>query len=167
MFSTFISTILVVLLVWQRLGDSLSKKLEYVHKEFLSKLYSELHNHQLFSTTLFSSQDKIRDLNSDLKNHAKFLGIGLYPHNFPKEIYEFLHFHQEFFTRYTKIEGIAKQTKEQLRPKDQNLFVSDMFQDFLGFKPQYREHGNVGMDVFYRELAQTIKKENPSQSLRL
>lgn len=37
--SAFLSAILVFLLVWERLRDSLSKKLEYFHDNYLFELY--------------------------------------------------------------------------------------------------------------------------------
>jgi len=153
--SSLTSAILVILLVWERLRDSLFKKLEYMHKDFLSKLYFEL------PQRLFYSKNSIIQLKSDLEKYAKFLGLGLYPHNFLKEIDSFLFFYNEFFTRYKTIEEKANLARKQLHPNDTSFFISDFFQDFLGFKPEYRGHGNTEEENFYRELAQMSINENP------
>ena len=100
--SSLTSAILVILLVWERLRDSLSKKLEYLHKNFIFKLYSEFRN-----PNLFWFQDKVRELKLDLNRYAKFLGLKLYPKNLMKHILEFLILHREFFLRYKEIENLA------------------------------------------------------------
>lgn len=89
--SASISTIAVLLLVWERLRDSLSKKLEYLHKNHLLSLYLEL------KKNLFSMwETTVERANNDLKRYGKFMIFPLYPKDLLKRIDRFLVLHKEF-----------------------------------------------------------------------
>lgn len=151
--SSLTSAILVILLVWERLRDSLSKKLEYLHKNFIFKLY-----YQFRSPSLFYTQNDILLLRSDLDRYAKFLGLRLYPRNLLKEIHEFLASHHEFFMRYQKIEELAR---ERLHLKNPVELHGDLLQDYLGLIPSYRSpHYTPTEETLYEGLSQNITKEN-------
>jgi len=150
--SSLLSAILVILLVWERLRDSLSKKLEYLHKNFLFKLYSDFNRLNLFWT-----QDEIKRLRSDLEKYGKFMVLRLYPRNFLNKIDEFLSLQGEFFKRYKEIEEMAKKQIE--RPVDLH---GDLLQNYVGLKPDYvwADYTTEAKEK-YEEIAQKIIKENP------
>jgi hypothetical protein len=148
--SSLLSAILVILLVWERLRDSLFKKLEYLHKNFLFKLYYDRPN--LFWRGM---QDEIRRLRLDLGKYAKFLNLQLYPSNLLKEIDRFLSLHSEFFKRYQEIEELAKKQIER-----SDVLNRDLLQCFVGLTDY---HSGYTAEVLekYKGIAQTITKKNP------
>lgn len=102
-FSNLLSTILVNLLVWERLRDSVSKKLEYLDDNiFLSLL------NQLQSVELVWEQKEVRKAKDDLKRHGRFMGISLCPHNLVKILEEFLLLHASFYDKFQQILSIAE-----------------------------------------------------------
>jgi hypothetical protein len=147
--SSLLSAILVILLVWERLRDSLFKKLEYLHKNFLFKLYHD-------RPYLFWTQDEIRGLRLDLGKYAKFLNLQLYPSNLLEEIDRFLYLHGKFFKRYQEIEELSKKQLE--RPADLH---ENLLQYYIGLT-DYHPSG-YAPEVYerYKVIAQTITKENP------
>jgi len=149
--SSLLSAILVILLVWERLRDSLSKKLEYLHKNFLFKLCSDFSRPNLFWT-----QDEIKRLRSNLEKYGKFMVLRLYPRNFLNKIDEFLSLHGEFFKRYMEIEELAKRQIE--KPVDMHR---DLLQYCIGLKPDYVSDYTTETKQKYEETAQKIIKENP------
>jgi hypothetical protein len=104
-FSNLLSSILVFLLVWERLRDSLSKKLEYLDDNVFLNLLSHLQG----DDSLFSSQDEIRKARDDLKRHAKFMNIALYPHELLKKLNEFLLLHENFYGKWLRIYAAAEE----------------------------------------------------------
>jgi len=98
---TIVSAIFLV--VWDKLRDSLSKKLEYLHKNFLFKLYTNFSRPSLFWT-----QDEIKRLRVDLEKYGEFINLKLYPKKLLREIDEFLSSHTEFYKRLKEIEGLAE-----------------------------------------------------------
>jgi len=88
--SNLLSSILVFLLVWERLRDSLFKKLEYLDDNvFLNLLYN-----LRMDDKLFSPEDEIRKAEDDLKRYAKFMSIDLYPRGLLKKLNEFFLLHK-------------------------------------------------------------------------
>lgn len=73
----------IFLLVWERLRDSLSKKMEYLHDTFFFQLYSDTKMYdQNYINSYFLWGNKgnaIEDKINDLKTHASFMGIKLFP----------------------------------------------------------------------------------------
>jgi len=148
--SSLLSAILVILLVWERLRESLSKKLEYLHKNFLFKLYSQFRRPSLFWT-----QDYTRELRLDLESYGEFLNLNLYPRNLLGMIDEFLSSHGEFFKRYMEIEELAK--KQIDRPVDLH---GDLLRHYMGFDPYLSSSYTTEAKERYAEIAQKIVKEN-------
>lgn len=147
--SSLTSAILVILLVWERLRDSLFKKLEYLHENILFKLY---HNY----SNLFWTQDETRRLRSDLGKYARFFNLQLYPSNLLEEIDKFLYFHSEFYKRYLEIEELAgKQIDE---PK--NLIIN-LLQYHIGLSDYHPSGYTVEVEERYKKIVQTITEENP------
>jgi len=140
----------VILLVWKRLRDSLSKKLEYLHKNFLFKLYSDFSRPNFFWT-----QDEIKRLRSNLEKYGKFMVLRLYPRNFLNKIDEFLSLHGEFFKRYMEIEELAK---KQVEPVDLHR---DLLQECIGLKPDHRSSYVALVEEQYQKIAQNIIAEHP------
>jgi len=102
--STLVSLVLVDLLVWERLRDSLSKKFEY-HQTDLTKIYSCFKLSSLFEIKrLLEDMKKGRD---DLKRYAKFMCILLYPKKLPERIDKFLPLYEDFDENLQKIIQIA------------------------------------------------------------
>jgi hypothetical protein len=147
--SSLTSAILVILLVWERLRDSLFKKLEYLHNNFLFKLYSNRPN-------LFWTQDGTRRLRIDLGKYAKFLNLQLYPSNLLKEIDRLLYLHSEFYRRYLEIEELAKKQIE--RPADLNR---ELLQDSIGLLDYHPSGYTAESHERYKVGAQIITNENP------
>jgi hypothetical protein len=149
--SSLLSAILVILLVWERLRDSLSKKLEYLHKNFLFKLYSESRRPSPFWT-----QDETRRLRFDLEKYGGYLNLNLYPKNLPRMIDEFLSLHGEFFKRYMGIEELAKKQIES--PVDLH---GDLLRNYIGLDPYLPTSYTIEEKVKYGKIAQKITEENP------
>lgn len=147
--SSLLSAILVILLVWERLRDSLFKKLEYLHKNFLFRLYYN-------RPYLFWTQDEIGRLRSDLDKYAKFLTLRLYPSSLLKEIDRFLSLHSKFYKRYQKIEELTKKQIE--RPADLNR---ELLQDSIGLLDHHPSSYTAESYERYKVIAQIITKENP------
>ncbi len=101
--SASIATIAVLLLVWERLRDSLSRKLEYLHKDFLSKLY------KTFQTdVLYFSKVEVKGIRFDLERYGKFMTMLLYPRNLLKKIDDFVVCDDELSERVSQINDIGK-----------------------------------------------------------
>jgi hypothetical protein len=149
--SSLTSAILVILLVWERLRDSLFKKLEYLHNNFLFKLY---HNRPLYN--LFWTMDETRKLRSDLGKYAKFLNLKVYPGNLLEEIDRFLFLHSEFYKRYQQIEELAKKQIE--KPND---LIRELLQYRVGLTDYHSSSYTVEAEQRYIRIAHTITEENP------
>jgi hypothetical protein len=147
--SSLLSAILVILLVWERLRDSLFKKLEYLHNNFLFKLY-------YYRSYLFRTQDETRRLRLDLGKYAKFLNLQLYPSNLLKEIDRFLSLQSKFYKRYQEIEELAKKQIE--RPDD---LSRELLQDSIGLVDHHPFSYTAERYERYKVIAQIITKENP------
>jgi len=149
--STLLSVVLVDMLVWERLRESLSKKLNYLHDTYLSEL------HSFFSTDsiLHLYTPTVERIKPDLKRYGKFMGISLYPKDLPRMIGRFLIFWQEFNNRFEKIENIGKELLEAKL----NIYL---LCHVLGIK-HYDGASlkqNKPMLKFHEEKAQLAKKEN-------
>lgn len=73
--SNLLSLILVFLLVWERLRESLSKKLEYLHKGYMSLSSA----YKLDFLYFRNWKHDVERIATDLKRHGRFLGLSLYP----------------------------------------------------------------------------------------
>lgn len=96
----------VFLLVWERLRESLDKKLEYLDDSIFVGLYSELDD-----GSLYRKQEEIEKAKNEIQRHGKFVKIALYPKNLLKELNAFLQLHNSF---YEKMEQLLKISEEKL-----------------------------------------------------
>ena len=151
--SSLTSAIVVILLVWERLRDSLNKKFEYVHKNFLFKLYSRFPNPDLFWAY---GVEEIRALKFDLYKYGYFLGLRLYPKNLIDDVNKFLALHYQFFKRYDEMEKLAM---KKIGKESVNLH-RDLLQHYLGFERGYSSIPPAFEEIF-KETAEAITKENP------
>jgi len=103
-FSNLLSSILVSLLVWERLRDSLSKKLEYLNDDIFLHLLVRLQQYDL----LLFPQVEIRKARDDLKRHARFMTIALFPRKLLKKLDDFLLLHEDFLYKFNKILEIVE-----------------------------------------------------------
>jgi hypothetical protein len=149
--SASLSVILVNLLVWERLRDSLSKKLEYLHKNLLFKLYSIFGSSDL----IYFQQDDIKSIRDDLERYGKFMGISLYPRNLLKEIDKLLSFHSEFRKR---TEMVIKLAQEVIGESDLNR---RLFWGLIGIRQDDASARNPQERQMYEEKVEIIKKERP------
>lgn len=102
--STLVSLVLVDLLVWERLRDSLSKKFEY-HQTDLTKIYSRFKLSSLLEIkTYLEDMKKGRD---DLKRYGKFMCILVYPKKLPERIDQFLSLYEDFDENLQKMARIV------------------------------------------------------------
>ena len=137
----------VFLLVWERLRESLDKKLEYLDDNVFIGLYSELE-----SGSLFFKQGTIDKAKNELQKHGKFIRMNLYPKNLLKELNAFLKLHNSF---HEKIEQLPKLAQEE---KGANLDKWTLW-GFLGFKTNYPIHSQEEVLV-YVATAEAIKEKH-------
>jgi len=80
-----------ILLVWKWLRDSLYKKMERVHEDYLFDLYKNLRFYDdNYVNQFFQSGDNIKKLRTDLGKYASFLTIKLYPARLLQKMDDFL-----------------------------------------------------------------------------
>ncbi len=150
--STAVSMVLVSLLVWERLRDSLFRKLGYLHDVALSKL------HQQFShASLNISVTTVEQARHDLTQHGQFLGlIRLYPNALLQEIDDFLSTYSQFATMFGKIE---EDLKVLLRKTSVNR---NLLQELLGMKHQQLSAYSQDSVWKYREACATLIEKQPN-----
>ena len=142
--SALLSAILVFLLVWERLRNSLSHKLEYLHKNLLFKLYSAFRHGE----DIYFRKDEVKNLRLDLGRYGKFMGISLYPRNLLKQIEEFLIHHTEFYGSLQKLDELVEEYG--LSPERALLY------HFIGIKPL------GGLGSFNPALVKAYQKRMPT-----
>lgn len=125
---TLLSPVLVNLLVWERLRDSLSKKLEYLHKNHLFKLYQAFRK-----DIIYFWQDEVKRIRTDLERYGKFMSISLYPRSLLSQIDEFLASQTEFNSSLQKLNELVEQYG--LSPK-KGPSHKQLFYHFIGINPQ-------------------------------
>lgn len=164
--STLSSVVLVDLLVWERLRDSLSKKLDYFHENYLLELHKGFNRISI----LYIGSPTVERIKRDLKRYGKFMGISLYPKDLPNKIDTFLISYGNFKKRWEKLRNIGK---EQCDPK---FFDEYLWAHVLGIKilhgawieshsgkPKFKLHLEKG-DVVIKEHAKLI--EDTKECLR-
>ena len=159
--STVISLVLVDLLVWERLRDSLSKKLRYLHKNVLYKLYNDFgYRNYLFYTQENSKRHagEIQCKRDDLEMHGKFLGlISLYPPQLLARIDEFLALHTTFYRKFQEVRGLAeKKLGISLNRQEGGILWQE-----LGFESETPSGFDPDQEKPYRETAKKLLKEQP------
>jgi hypothetical protein len=136
--SALISLILVNLLVWERLRDSLSKKMDYLEDNIFLDL------HSLFRNDIdlwFDKENDIKLLIIDLERYGKFLIIRLFPTKLLKKIDNFLLLYKKFYGNMEQILSIAKQKSPSIDYDKLALFH------------------HLGFDVWYSKPSEEKEKE--------
>ena len=146
--SALLSAILVFLLVWERLRDSLSKKLEYLHKNVLFELYDGFRS----DYNLFYRKDEIKKARIDLEKYGRFLIVPLYPTKLLERIDGFLFLHDTF---YGKLQQISELAEKKLGKS----FNKGTFWHYLDFDPVNWSKPSYEEEKHYIETAQLIVKE--------
>lgn len=146
--SALFSAVLVDLLVWERLRDSLSKNLKYLHKNVLFKLYSEFRGYDLYH-----SKDDIRKARIDLERYGRFIGIiPLYPRKLLERIDELLSLHDTFYGNLQKISNLAE------KKLGKSLDKATLWQ-YLGFEPVGWSKPSPKIEMQYKKTAQSLARE--------
>ena len=145
--SNILSSILVFLLVWERLRESLSKKLEYLDDSVFLSLHSKLQD----DINQVWTQDEIRKVRDDLKRHAKFMNIPLFPYKLSKKLDEFLSLHEAFYGKFQQLLGMGEIRLG--KPVDRWTLLH-----YLGFETHFLQP-SPEEEKAYKEIAETIKKE--------
>jgi len=86
--------------IWRTLKDSLSKKLEHLHKFILGSLLGNFKTSLLY---MEYSLQKIKMTTEHLERHGSYLGIALYPNGLLEKIQEFIFLQKRFQTVQQKI----------------------------------------------------------------
>jgi len=146
--SALFSAVLVDLLVWERLRDSLSKNLEYLHKNVLFKLYSDF-----LTYGLYYSKDDIRKARIDLERYGRFIGvIPLYPKKILERIDELLSLHDTYYGNLQKISDLAE------KKLGKSLSKATLWY-YLGFEPVGWSKPSLEIEVQHKKTAQSLAKE--------
>jgi len=153
--SELLTAILVFLLVWERLRESLTKRLEYLHKNMFFKLYSIFGSSDL----IYFQQDEIKRIRNDLERYGKFMGISLYPRDLLKEIDKLL----SLYSKFRKRIDILGELAEELIGK--NNVHKELLWKFLGIRQDSRVRAvstyNPQEIQLHEEKVEIIKKEKP------
>jgi hypothetical protein len=145
--SNVLSSILVFLLVWERLRESLSKKLEYLDDNIFLSLHSKLQD----DSNQVWAQDEIRKARDDLKRHARFMTIALFPRKTLRKLDDFLSLHEAFHVRFQQLLDIS----QWRLGKEVNRWT---FLHYLGFDV-WCSQPSPEEEKAYIELAKSIEKE--------
>jgi len=147
--SALISLILVNLLVWERLRDSLSKKMDYLEDNiFLNLHYSFRNDNDLW----YDREEAIKLLRTDLERYGKFLIIRLFPTKLLKKIDNFLLLYKKFYGNIEQILSIAKQKSPSIDYEKLVLFYHLGF-DVWYSKPSEEKEKEIAI------IAESIKKD--------
>jgi hypothetical protein len=101
--SGFFSSLVINLLVWERLRESLSEKMKYLDESVFIGLYDELEN-----GNLFFEQEKSKKALDDLRKYGKFLIITSYPKNLIEQLENFVQLHSSFYEKKEQLLNIAE-----------------------------------------------------------
>jgi len=137
----------IFLLVWERLKESLDKKLEYLDDNLFVNLYSELEN-----GSLYWKLEGIEKATNELQRHGKFMAIALYPKNLLKELKAFSQLHISFYNKFEQLLKIANKGLESEADKWK-------FWCFLGFGGNYSSPSQEETLV-YTTLVKTIREKH-------
>lgn len=136
--SNLLSSILVFLLVWERLRDSLSKKMDYLEDNIFLDLHSLFrHDYDLW----YDKEKEIKPLRTDLRRYGKFLIIRLFPTKLLEKIDDFLLLYKKFLGNVEQILGIVKQNLPSIDYDKLALFH------------------HLGFDVWYSKPSEEKEKE--------
>lgn len=146
--SAIVSIILVNILVWERLRESLIKKLQYMHENSLFQLHQ-----QLKSDVWGISQNTLQKARFNLERYGKFFFISLYPKGILKEIDAFSSLYSELSKAF---QIVQEQAKKLLKKTSVN---KALLQELLELKE--KRSSSYSQDALwkYREVCKTITKE--------
>jgi hypothetical protein len=136
--SSLLSSILVFLLVWERLRDSLLEKMDYLEDNIFLDLHSLFsHDYDLW----YDKEKGIKTLRNDLGRYGKFLIIRLFPTKLLEKIDDFLLLYKKFLGNVEQILGIVKQKSPSIDYDKLAVFH------------------HLGFDVWYSKLPEEKEKE--------
>ena len=138
-----------ILAVWGKIRDSVSKKLEYLHKNLLFKLYTAFR----YDEDIYFGKDEIKRIRSDLGMYGRFVVIPLYPRGLLKRIDGFLSLHGEFYGKLQKINELAEQLIGS------SALSRDLLWHFIGLKQERLDTHNPKVVQLHEENCQLIMKE--------
>jgi hypothetical protein len=148
--SNLLSSILVFLLVWERLRDSLSKKMDYLEDNIFLDLHSLFrHDYDLW----YDKEKEIKPLRTDLGRYGKFLVIRLFPIKLLEKIDDFLLSYKKFLGNVEQILGIVKQNFPSINI---DSFKSALFHH-LGFDIWYSPSEETEIGII--AVVQSIEKD--------
>ena len=145
-----ISTAAVLLLVWERLRESLIKDLKWFHDNVLFKLYSEFSPYR----ELYHIQPKgFKKLRADLEEYGQSMLLHLYPGDLPEMLDKFLGLNEDFSPKLEKIEDWA--TKEL-----GSHYAFRKFLYYLGIE-SFHSYNSKPVEDAHRDGAQELKQKQP------
>ena len=152
--SNFLSSVLVFLLVWERLRESISKKMKYLHDTYLLEFYQFLKWRctDTYVKGFFENSKEIRELREILNKYARFLMIKLYPAKLSKNLSEFSQKQEAIINKTQVFEEIGK------RDLGSQFDLSTLL-DYLGLEVSY-SHSERELGNKYEAVAELIKKEH-------
>ncbi|MGA2385373.1 MAG: hypothetical protein ABSG33_02435 [Candidatus Bathyarchaeia archaeon] len=150
--SSLTSSIVVILLVWERLRSSLFKKLGYVQRHILSGLTVEFSP----SEKRFLEKTETRKLRLDLEKYGKFIRLSLYPRGLPLKIDAYLLAYDEFYKRWTQISEVANRQISNCSERD--------FAEYMGLDLNYRGGLQGDLDKLYSSVSKALLMEKPQLS---
>ncbi|MDH5461195.1 MAG: hypothetical protein OEZ29_01360 [Candidatus Bathyarchaeota archaeon] len=151
--SSLISTVLVFLLVWERLTESLDRKLKFVH-EILDGFYHRLR----IVTNLFRIRaDEIERVRNYLKRYGKFLTvIPLHPLKW-KRIDKFISLLESF---QRNIQQILELAEKEIDKKIEVGLNGEKILKNLGFEPIDPSQYSPVKEEEYSRVAQKLLSEH-------
>jgi hypothetical protein len=153
--SNFTSSIVVLLLVWERLRDSVLKKLGYMQRNILSGLSKEFTPSQ----NVFREKIDTKRLRVDLEKYGKFIHFSLYPRGSLSKIDEYLLMHGEFYKRWRQIYAIVNKQIPNFSEYD--------FAQYLGLDLNYRARLEGALGEQYTSVSIAIMNDNPKLASEL
>lgn len=160
--SALLSAVLVNLLVWERLRDSLSRRLEYLHGNFLIKLYNQFQRRFFY----LIEYETVESIKLDLERHGNFMGISLFPENLLQQISSFLISYKKFKEGFSVINKIGKDSFSRLENEKSPPFDSDLWRrlcyDLVGIEYEggiLGSHKKLGNYNSYKEKVETVENE--------
>ena len=152
--SSLISAIAILILVWERIRESLGKSLESIQRDALQGLYTGTLGFR-FDQQLFYNKEDLKKTRDDLESYGRFLGlISLYPKKLPEKMDGFLSLHNVFSKNLQEIEVLAHE-KVKVRVYRKWLW------HYLGLEPVELSDIDEARKRECKEIAQTLQEQDP------
>lgn len=152
-FSTFLSAILVNLLVWERLRQSLSDKMDFLHEEIILKLFlgfTESEYRMLPSYKGIRDPKSVKMLKDDWEKYGRFLGIRLYPHQLLERIDDYVSYFENRNSKLARIYEMAK----RLNNLDNTFYILH----YLGLEPNVPSSSS-DEDKKYKDFVSSFERD--------